>query len=114
MPTLIIQTNVETPADHRQKILEDASSMIAKILGKPESYVMVILKDKMDMLFAGDAAPLAYLELKSLGLPEARTSDLSADLCYFMEARFGVPPARVYIEFTSPPRHLFGWNSGTF
>jgi len=42
MPTLIIQTNVETPADHRKKILEDASSIIAKILGKPESYVMVI------------------------------------------------------------------------
>jgi len=114
MPTLIIRTNVETPADHRKKIIEDASLMIAKILGKPESYVMVILEDKMDMLFAGDAAPLAYLELKSLGLPEERTSDLSADLCYFMEARFGVPPARVYIEFTSPLRHLFGWNSGTF
>jgi len=72
------------------------------------------LKDKMDMLFAGDAAPLAYLELKSLGLPEERTPGLSADLCYFMEARFGVPPERVYIEFTSPSRHLFGWNGGTF
>jgi len=114
MPMLIIQTNVETPADHRKKILEDVSSVVAKILGKPESYVMVILKSKMDMLFAGDTAPLAYLEFKSLGLPEERTSGLSADLCYFMEARFGVPPERVYIEFTSPPRHLFGWNGRTF
>jgi len=44
VPTLIIQTNVETPADHRKKILEDASAMIAKILGKPASYIMVIFK----------------------------------------------------------------------
>jgi len=66
--------------------------MVANILGKPESYVMVILKDKADMLFAGDATPLAYLELKSLGLPEERTPDLSAALCSFMETRFGIPP----------------------
>jgi len=114
MPTLMIQTNVETPADHRRKILEDASAMVANILGKPESYVMVILKDKADMLFAGDATPLAYLELKSLGLPEERTPDLSAALCGFMETRFGISPARVYIEFASPPRHLFGYKGGTF
>ena len=114
MPTLIIHTNVETPADRRQRILQDASSTVAKVLAKPESYVMVIMKMNPDMLFAGDAAPLAYLELKSLGLPEDRTRELSAALCRFMEAHFGVSAERVYIEFASPPRHLFGWKGATF
>lgn len=114
MPTLIIQTNVATPADRRREILEDASALVADLLGKPESYVLVILKDNPDMLFAGDAAPLAYLELKSLGLPQERTPVFSAALCGFLETRFGIPPARVYIEFASPPRHLFGYKGGTF
>jgi len=84
MPTLIIRTNVETPADRRRKIIEDASTTVADILAKPEAYVMVILEHNPDMLFAGDAAPLAYLELKSLGLPEDRTAELSAALCDFL------------------------------
>jgi len=114
MPTLKIMTNVETPTVRRKPILEAASSKIAQMLGKPESYVMVILQANPDMLFAADDAPLAYLELKSLGLPEDSTPALSAALCHFMEKHFGVPPERIYIEFSSPPRHLFGWNKGTF
>jgi phenylpyruvate tautomerase PptA (4-oxalocrotonate tautomerase family) len=114
LPTLKIQTNVEVPIGRRKVVLEAASSTVAEQLGKPESYVMVLLETNSDMIFAASGAPMAYLELKSLGLPEERTPDLSAALCGFMERHFGVPPARVYIEFSSPPRHLFGWNGRTF
>lgn len=114
MPTLIIQTNVEIPVDQRPQILEEASSTVAGMLGKPKDYVMVILKPNTDMLFAGKETPLAFLELKSLGLPEEKTPDLSATLCSFMKTHFGIPQERIYIEFASPPRHMFGWNGGTF
>jgi phenylpyruvate tautomerase PptA (4-oxalocrotonate tautomerase family) len=114
MPTLIIQTNVRIPPERRKVILEAASSLVAEQLGKPESYVMVLLQHNPDTLFATDDGPAAYLELKSLGLPEDRSGAISAALCAFMERQFGVPPARVYIELASPPRHLFGWNGGTF
>jgi len=66
------------------------------------------------VLFGADDAPLAFLQLKSLGLPEESTAELSAALCGLMEQHFGVPRGRVYIDFASPPRHLFGWNGGTF
>lgn len=114
MPTLKIQTNVEIPSKRRKVILEAASSTVAEQLGKPESYVMVILETNRDMLFSAADSPLAYLELKSLGLPEDTTPAISAALCQFMEQHFGVPPGRIYIEFASPPRHLFGWNGKTF
>ena len=114
MPTLKILTNVEIPAVQRKRILEAASSRVADILGKPEGYVMVMLQNNPDMLFAGDDAPLAYLELTSLGLPEDTTPALSAVLCEFLEEHFGVPRGRTYIKFASPPRHMFGWNGGTF
>jgi phenylpyruvate tautomerase PptA (4-oxalocrotonate tautomerase family) len=114
MPTLKIQTNVQIPAAERKRILATASTKVADILGKPERYVMVMLQTNPNMLFAADDAPLAYLELKSLGLPEDATPALSAALCGFMEELFGVPPGRTYIEFATPPRHMFGWSGGTF
>jgi len=114
MPTLIIETNVEVPADKRKQILETASATVASLLGKPEGYILVILRTNPDMLFAAQDTPLAYLELKSLGLPEDRTPELSAALCDLMKSHFGVSANRIYIEFASPPRHMFGWNGGTF
>jgi phenylpyruvate tautomerase PptA (4-oxalocrotonate tautomerase family) len=114
MPTLKIQTNVEVSRERRKPILEAASSKVAEILGKPERYVMVVFQSNPDMLFAGDDAPLAYLELKSLGLPEDRTPALCAALSDFMDEHFRIAPERIYIEFASPPRHLFGWSGGTF
>jgi len=114
MPTLILTTNVPTPEEQRKRILAAASSKVAEVLGKPESYVMVLLRIEPDMLFAGTSDPTAYLELKSLGLPEDQTAHLSAALCGFVKSHFGVPPERVYIEFASPPRHLFGWSGSTF
>ncbi|MBK1716429.1 phenylpyruvate tautomerase MIF-related protein [Thiocystis violacea] len=114
MPTLRILTNVQAPTDRRADLLATASRALAEMLGKPESYVMVILEDGRDILFAGDARPAAYLELKSLGLPEDKTSDYSRALCDLMSGALGVPSERIYIEFAAPPGHLFGWNGGTF
>ena len=44
MPTLIVQTNVKVPAERRKVVLEAASSTVAEQLGKPESYVMVLVE----------------------------------------------------------------------
>lgn len=114
MPTLKLQTNADLPRDQRPALLRDLSSAVAELLGKPETYVMIILEPNPDMCFGGSTEPLAYLELKSLGLPEERTAELSARLCSLLETSLRIPKNRVYIEFASPARHLFGWNGGTF
>ena len=114
MPTIKIHTNADTPKDRRPALLRDLSQGIAEMLGKPESYVMVILESNPDMCFGGTADPLAYLELKSLGLPENRTAEFSSHLCKLLETTLQIPKKRIYIEFASPARHMFGWNGGTF
>ncbi|WP_058555924.1 phenylpyruvate tautomerase MIF-related protein [Thiohalocapsa sp. ML1] len=113
MPTLIIKTNASLP-DDQTALLKAASGAVAELLGKPEGYVMVLLEPVAALCFGGDTAPAAYLELKSLGLPEDCTPNLSAALCGFVEQHLGVPKGRVYIEFAAPPRHLFGWDGRTF
>lgn len=114
MPYLKIQTNQALSDTARGELLKHASSTVAKALGKPESYVMIALDPTLPMLFAGSDTPCAYLELKSIGLPEAKTAALSAALCELTEKTLDVPPERTYIEFTDAPRAMWGWNRSTF
>ncbi|MCK9529891.1 MAG: phenylpyruvate tautomerase MIF-related protein [Gammaproteobacteria bacterium] len=114
MPLLKIQTNVDVPAADRQTLLANASRATATVLGKPEAYVMVTLEANHPMLFAGTDAPLAYLELKSIGLPEDRTRDFSAKLSDIVEAHLHIPKNRIYVEFASAAAHMWGWNGETF
>lgn len=114
MPTLKIHTNVSVSAADRDQLLASASRTVAKLLDKPERYVMIVLEPPAFMLFAGNDAPAAYLELKSLDLPEHKTAELSAALAQWIGTWLKVSADRLYIEFCSPPRHLFGFNGGTF
>lgn len=112
MPMLNIRTNVEVAESG--VLLKQLSAVLASILGKPESYVMVALEAGVPMVFGGSDEPLAYLELKSLGLPEERTVEFSEALCGVVGEALGVAANRIYIEFASPPRHMFGWDKRTF
>jgi len=112
MPYLHIHTNIEIA--EKPTLLRMASAETAAALAKPESYVMVEISDARPMLFAGSDAPLAFVELKSLGLNMTQTEALSSRLCTLLERELAVDTARIYIEFAAPERAMFGWNGGTF
>jgi len=109
---LHIHTNVIVEAE--SSFIKLCSGTAASALSKPESYVMVNLSHGKPMMFAGSDAPLAYIELKSLGMPSHATSELSATLCGMLEKELGIAKGRVYIEFSGPERHMWGWDGGTF
>lgn len=113
MPFLKIQTNIPLDKGQQQTLLTQASQRVAEALGKPEHYVMVLMQAQAPMLFAGDTSPLAYLELKSIGLQESQTPALSAMLCQLMH-EYAIPTDRIYIEFTDAARNMWGWDGGTF
>lgn len=114
MPLLKIQTNVTLQAKDVEILMSQASKLVASELDKPESYVMISFEPHQQMLFAGSNEPLAYLELKSIGLQESQTASLSASLCKFINDRINIPQERIYIEFADAPRKMWGWNNGTF
>lgn len=113
MPYVRLQTNVEPEPSAVPGLLAALSAGVAHALGKSRRYVMVALETGAAMQFAGSAAPLAYLELKSIGLPQ-RVEPLARILCDLVGERLGVPAERVYIEFTDAPAERWGWNGGTF
>jgi phenylpyruvate tautomerase PptA (4-oxalocrotonate tautomerase family) len=114
MPLLKIQTNARTPERRRASVIKRLSALVAEMLGKSENYVMLALEHNPDMLFAGSDEPLAYLELKSIGLPAGRTKEFSAQLCHFVSKELDIAADRIYIEFADAERGMWGWNSGTF
>lgn len=114
MPLVKIQSNVSLDAPRREALLKAVSSLTASELGKPERYVMVVIEPTTPMLFAGNSDPACYVELKSIGLPETKTADLSSLLGQEIEKQLGVGKDRLYIEFADAPRKMWGWNGGTF
>lgn len=114
MPLLKIETNILLENDQQARLLQNASQAVAEMLGKPERYVMVTIEHNAAMLFAGNSEPLAYLELKSIGLPASKTSEFSSQLAALLTTETGISADRIYIEFADAPRTLWGWNGSTF
>lgn len=112
MPLLEITTNINI--ENAQAIALKASKLTAELLGKPESYVMVKVHPKQILSFGGHNEPAAHIKLKSLGLAEDRTTEYSAKLCEFIHSVLNIHSDRIYIEFSSPQRHMWGWDGKTF
>ncbi|MBC8519551.1 MAG: hypothetical protein H8D24_03985 [Gammaproteobacteria bacterium] len=114
MPYLNIETNVSLDHDEKERLMADSSKLLADLLQKPEGYVMISIRTDANLMFGGTTDPCAYLEFKSLGLPESSTQFFSDAITKLLGARTGIHSNRIYIEFSAPARHMWGWNGGTF
>lgn len=114
MPYLSIKTNQAIDETKIEALLAKASALVSNELGKPENYVMVSMAPTQLMIFAGKPEACAYLELKSIGLPESKTKPLSSALCSLINEELAIPTDRIYIEFADAPRSMWGWDSSTF
>ena len=113
MPHLRIQTNVKLQADKRQQLLTAASSLAAKELSKPETYVMVSINDGADMQFGGSTEPLAYVHLESLGFAKS-PAEITPALTKLLQEQLQVDPSRMFIRFDDVNRENYAWNGKTF
>ncbi|MCW9046755.1 MAG: phenylpyruvate tautomerase MIF-related protein [Gammaproteobacteria bacterium] len=112
MPVLNIKTNIKI--ENKASLAESASKTTARLLGKPETYVMINIEDDQCLSFAGNNTPCALLSLKSLGLAENLTASFSKALCEFINTNCEIDESRIYIEFINPERHMWGWDGRTF
>ncbi|KAH1091039.1 hypothetical protein J1N35_018296 [Gossypium stocksii] len=100
MPTLNLYTNVPVDAVTTSDILKDATKAVAKIIGKPESYVMILVNGGVPMAFAGTEAPAAYGELISIGgLGPSVNAKLSSTVADILQTKLSIDNSRFYIKF---------------
>ncbi|CAN6220222.1 unnamed protein product, partial [Urochloa humidicola] len=115
MPTLILSTNVPVDAVVAGDILKDCSKAVARIIGKPESYVMVSINGSVPMSFAASEGPAAYGELVSIGgIGPGVNGKLSAAVADILETKLSVTSSRFYIKFEDVQGRNFGFNGSTF
>ncbi|MBK9991626.1 MAG: hypothetical protein IPP19_13020 [Verrucomicrobia bacterium] len=113
MPYLKIQTNLPLTEKAEHSILKSASSLVASELGKPEEFVMIAVQPDTPMMFGGSDDPVAFLELKSIALPGAKTKQLSQSLCTLIKEHLD-SMERVYVKFIDVKRGMWGWKGDTF
>lgn len=114
MPFFRLQTNQILSEDEKTALCNISSECIAQCLEKSEEYVMVTIQSGMTMSFAAQDKPCALVELKSIGLPVEKTSELSLHICEMVQRNIGVAPERIYIEFSDVAREMWGRNCTTF
>ncbi|KAF5759547.1 putative intramolecular oxidoreductase [Helianthus annuus] len=115
MPCLTLSTNVNLDGLDSSSILSDATSAVAKIIGKPEAYVMIVLKGSIPISFGGNEQPAAYGELVSIGGLNADVNKkLSAAVAEILETKLSVPKSRFYLKFYDTKGSFLGWNGSTF
>lgn len=116
MPLIrIVASGAPAAKGETDALLRDLSSLLARELGKPESYVMTCLEQQAHMTFGGTDAPTCYAEVKNVGtLAPATTARLSAAVTERLADAFGVRPDRIYIEFSDARPHMWGHAGDTF
>ncbi|KAF5737266.1 macrophage migration inhibitory factor isoform X1 [Tripterygium wilfordii] len=106
MPCLNLSTNVNLDGIDTSSILSEATSTVAKIIGKPEAYVMIVLKGSVPMSFGGSVEPAAYGELVSIGgLNPDVNKKLSAAIASILETKLSVPKSRYFLKFYDTKAH---------
>ncbi|KAI4318959.1 hypothetical protein MLD38_032611 [Melastoma candidum] len=114
MPCLNISTNVALDGVDTSAILSEATSTVSKLMGKPESYVMIVLKGSIPVAFGGTEQPAAYAELVSVGgLSPDVNKKLSAAISAILETKLSVPKSRFFLKFYDTKGSFFGWNGST-
>ncbi|KAJ3688297.1 hypothetical protein LUZ61_017461 [Rhynchospora tenuis] len=115
MPCLNLSTNVNLDGVDTSAILSELSKTVASIIGKPEAYVMVVLKGSVPMSFGGTELPTAYGELVSIGgLSPDVNKKLSGSVAAILESKLSVPKNRYFLKFYDSKGSNFGWNGSTF
>ncbi|XP_064612861.1 macrophage migration inhibitory factor-like [Liolophura sinensis] len=114
MPTLIINTN--TPGSKvPQGFLNEATNVVAEMLGKPASFVAVRVHTDQVMSFGGTQDPCATVDLMCIGKMGPDVNDQhTVTIGNFIQSKLCIPLNRLYINFYDLERHNVGWNGKTF
>jgi phenylpyruvate tautomerase PptA (4-oxalocrotonate tautomerase family) len=114
MPYLSIQTNKELEEKEQSRLLAEASKIVAAKLNKPEKYVMVAWTAVPKMIFDNDPNGAAFLELQSIGIPEASRQELAAALAKCAAQFLGIDADRVYLVMKDIPAKYWAQGEQTF
>lgn len=115
MPLLKLETSVVLCAEKKTSLLSSLSRILAQDTGKPERYVMVVIKDGAAVMMAGGEVPGALVDVRGIGgLGGGVNKKLSESVCALLQKECGISPEAVYLNFTDVKGENWGFNNSTF
>ncbi|MED6163504.1 hypothetical protein PIB30_080541 [Stylosanthes scabra] len=99
MPCLYISTNVNLDGINLDPIFSELTSAISTIIGKPEKFVMVILKGSVPIRFEGNKEPAAYAEIVSMGgINKEVKKKLISTIGTILQSNLSIPTTRFFLK----------------
>ena len=114
MPLLKLETTVALSQERREALLASLSEIVAETIGKPQQYVMVAASQAAIQM-SGSPGDAAFVDVRSIGeLTGVVNRKLSQKVCQLLHDSLGIPPNRIYLNFTDVNASHWGWNGNTF
>ena len=114
MPLLRLETTVALTEDKQQALLASLSKIVADTIGKPQQYVMVTAS-QVAIQMSGSPGDAAFVDVRSIGgLTGVVNQKLSQKVSQLLHDSLGIPPNRIYLNFTDVQASHWGWNGNTF
>ena len=101
MPFVRITTTAHLDDVVKQPLLKSVSEAVSRITGKREALIMVLVDDTDDLRAIG-------------GLNDDINETLSSALSDLITEQLGIPPERIFLNFTNVRGYNWGWNGKTF
>ncbi|CAI9758867.1 unnamed protein product [Fraxinus pennsylvanica] len=99
MPCLDISTNVNLDGINTDSIFSELTKAVSQIIGKPEKFVMILLKGSVALTFGGNKEPAALAEIVSMGGINTEVKrKLIATLGLILENKLYIPRARFVLK----------------
>ncbi|KAJ1419287.1 Tautomerase/MIF superfamily [Sesbania bispinosa] len=99
MPCLYISTNINLDGIDTDPIFSEATTAISTIIGKPEKFVMVLLKGSVPISFERNKEPAAYAELISMGGINSEVKrKLISTIGTILQTKLSIPRTRFFLK----------------
>lgn len=113
MPFLRLTSSAPDTVTKAAPIAAELSQTVSRLLGKPETYVMISI-EKSVMSMSGTDAPAAFIDLRSIGgFSPHKNKVLSQALSETVHKHLAIPTDRIFLSFTDIPGTHWGWNGST-
>ncbi|MBR4172863.1 MAG: hypothetical protein IKR46_00660 [Clostridia bacterium] len=113
MPFINSMTNIKMSENQKEEIKSGLGKAMAAI-GKPESYVMVNIRDECSLYFGGDGkTPCAMVEVTVLGKgSREKFTKVTEMICDSYNSILGIEKNKIYVRYGETEH--WGYNGSNF
>ena len=115
MPLVRVEMTEKLAPDNRSTLCAELSHICAETIGKPETYVMVVVAEGLALLHGGKPGPAAFVDVRSIGgLTAEKNQQLAQKLCAALTKTAKIPGERIYLNFTDVAAAAWAHDGSTF